>query len=446
MRSPVRTVSARIAGPVTIGVLVVALALLWVVWRPPGQRIGSYLGQFFGAEAVLLFSVALVLISTLPWVELWFDGIDRAAIWHRRLAITGLVLLAPHILMSSNPEGSRFGSPLAVTGAVGLVVLALWAILPRWQSMVPRPLRALVIAARDAPGVAVVRRLFGGYERWRTLHRTTGLFVAAGFVHGLLDGTPFHGSAVLRWSYVAIGAVGLAFYVYRELLARFFVSLHDYQVDAVQEIEPGLVEVALRPIGRGVTFVPGQFAMVYLEAKDGWHRHPFTIASAPREGVLRFTIKALGDYTSRLHELIEPGMPAVIGGPHGRFDHRRGTRRQVWIAGGVGVAPFLSWLRALDDPLPYQVDFFYTAVGNPAFAEEIRAIADRQANLSVHIIDSAVDGRLTPQEVLAEAGDHPAELSAFMCGPAAMLATFETQLRRAGVASRHIHREYFDWR
>ena len=446
MRSPTLSVSARDVGPATIGVLAVALALLWVGRRPPGERFDSYVGQFFGAEAVLLLSMALVLISTLPWVEVWFDGIDRAAIWHRRLAITGLVLLAPHVLLSSNPVGSQLGVPLAVVGAVGLVALALWAILPRWQSVVPRPLRAAVVAARDAPGVAAFRRIFGGYDRWRALHRTTGLFVAAGFGHGVLDGTPFDDAAVLWWSYLAIGGIGLGFYVYRELLARFFLSLHDYQVDAVNEIEPGLVEVALRPIGRGVVFVPGQFAMVYLEAKDGWHRHPFTIASAPQEGTLRFTIKALGDYTARLNELIEPGMPAVIGGPHGRFDHRRGTGQQVWIAGGVGVAPFLSWLRALDGPLPYRVDFFYTAVGTPAFADEIRTIADRHENLHAHIIDTSLEGRLTPERVLAEAGGQPGGLSVFMCGPAAMLTSFETQMRRAGVASRHIHREYFDWR
>ena len=446
MRSPALGVPARDAGPVTIGGLVVAQGVVWVVCHPPGERFGSYLGQFLGAEAILLLSVALVLISTLPWVEVWFDGIDRAAIWHRRLAITGLVLLAPHILLSSNPAGSSLGGPLAVAGVVGMVALALWAILPRWQSVVPRSLRPLVVAARDARGVAWFRRIFGGYERWRALHRTTGLFVAAGFAHGLLDGTPFGDSAVLRWSYVAIGAVGLGFYAYRELLARFFLSLHDYQVEAVSGIEPGLVEIALRPLGRGVDFVPGQFAMVYLEAKDGWHRHPFTIASAPREGILRFTIKALGDYTSRLHELIEPGMPAVIGGPHGRFDHRRGTDRQAWIAGGVGVAPFLSWLRALDGPLPHRVDFFYTTVGPPAFADEIRAIADHHANLRAHLIDTSVEGRLTAERVLAEAGGRPRGLSVFMCGPAAMLSSFETRLRSEGVAARHIHREYFDWR
>ena len=116
--------------------------------------------------------------------------------------------------------------------------------------------------------------------------------------------------------------------------------------------------------------------MIYLEAKDGWHRHPFTISSAPHEDVVRVTVKALGDYTSRLQELIEPGMPAVIGGPHGRFSHWRGTERQVWIAGGVGVAPFLSWLRALDGQLPHRVDFFYSADGEAPFAEEIREIAE----------------------------------------------------------------------
>ncbi len=180
---------------------------------------------------------------------------------------------------------------------------------------------------------------------------------------------------LLRWTYVAIGAIGLAFYVYRELLARFFVSLHDYEVDTIGPAGEGLVEISLRPLGRPVDFVPGQFAMVYLEAKDGWHRHPFTIASAPAEGVVRFTVKALGDYTSCLRELFEPGMPAVIGGPHGRFDHAKGTDHQVWIAGGVGVAPFLSWLRALDGHLAARVDLFYTADGEAPFADEMRGIS-----------------------------------------------------------------------
>jgi predicted ferric reductase len=443
---PREALAARDVGPTTIAGLVVAQAILWTVARPAGEPTGSYVGQLLGAESVLLLSIGLVLISTLPWVEEWFDGIDRAAIWHRRLAITGLFLLLPHILLSSNPNGTALGGPLAIIGAVGMVALALWAILPRWRSVVPRPLRGLVVAVRNAPLVRDVRGIFGGYERWRALHRSTGVFVAAGFVHGLLDGTPFGDAPVLRWSYVAVGGIGLTFYVYRELLARHFQSLHDYQVDSVREIEPGLVEVAMRPLGRGVDFVPGQFAMVYLEAKDGWHRHPFTISSAPHEGLLRVTVKALGDYTSRLAELIEPGMPAVIGGPHGRFSYFRGTERQVWIAGGVGVAPFLSWLRALDGDLTQHVDFFYSTDGEAPFAQEIRTIADRHGSLHAHLINTGVEGRLTTERILSATDGDRAGLSVFMCGPRPMLRTFETQLRTAGVPARRIHREYFDWR
>jgi predicted ferric reductase len=438
--------SAREVGPATIGALVVVQLSLWIVARPAGEPAGSYVGQLLGAESILLLSIGLVLISTLPWVEVWFDGIDRAAIWHRRVAITGLVLLAPHILLSSNPNGTALGGPLGIVAAIGMVTLALWAVLPRWRSVVPAPLRRFVVAARDAPGVRDVQRVLGGYERWRVLHRTTGLFVAAGFAHGILDGTPFDHAPVLRWSYVAVGGIGVGFYVYRELLARFFLSLHDYQVDAVREIGEGVVEIAMRPLGRPVDFVPGQFAMVYLEAKDGWHRHPFTISNAPSEGVVRVTVKALGDYTSRLRELIEPGMPAVIGGPHGRFNHLRGTDRQVWIAAGVGVAPFLSWLRALDGDLPHRVDFFYSAAGEAPFAAEIREIADRHDSLHAHLIDTTTEGRMTTERVLAAADGDPSGLSVFMCGPNAMLSSFETQLRQAGVPASRIHREHFDWR
>lgn len=202
----------------------------------------------------------------------------------------------------------------------------------------------------------------------------------------------------------------------------------------------------MRPIGRRVEFLPGQFAMVYLEAKDGWHRHPFTISSAPHEGVVRVTVKALGDYTSRLQELIEPGMPAVIGGPHGRFSHWRGTDRQVWIAGGVGVAPFLSWLRALDGELPHQVDFFYTADGEAPFADEIREIAGRYASLDAHLIDTSTEGRLTSARVLETVDGDPHGLSVFLCGPQGMLRTFQRELQQAGVPARRVHREYFDWR
>ena len=89
------TSRVRHLGPVVVVGIVVAQALLWLVARPAGEDTGSYVGQLAGAEAVLLLALAVVLVSTLPWVDVYFDGIDKAAVWHRRLAIAGIVLVLP---------------------------------------------------------------------------------------------------------------------------------------------------------------------------------------------------------------------------------------------------------------------------------------------------------------------------------------------------------------
>jgi predicted ferric reductase len=440
----------RWAGPGVIVGLVVGYAALWFAAAPAGEPTASYVGQFLGAEAVLLLSAGLILVSTLPWVEVAFDGIDKAAIWHRRVAITGVVLLVPHILLAANPHRSSLGPPLAVLGAAGLVVLLAWAVLPRWRSVVPRALHVPVLAIRRVPGARRLRKALGGYELWRQVHRLTGLFVAAGFAHALLDGTAFAPSALLRWTFVAVGGAGLAFYAYRELLARHFVPLLDYQVDTVRRVGDGILEIALKPLGRPVSFAPGQFAMLFLEGLDGWHRHPFTIASSPGEAGLRFAIKALGDGTARLPDAVQPGMPAVIGGPFGRFSHAKGTARQLWIAGGIGVTPFLSWLRALGEhPVRGPVDFFCSSSdADMPYADEIRELAARSGLVQVHFFDSR-QGHLTAERILAEAGDPVApsgQVSVFLCGPAGMTRALQSGFRSLGVPRRHIYREYFDWR
>ena len=433
-------------GPASIGALVVGYAALWVALRSSSEPWGTYIGQLLGAESILLLSVALVLISTLPWVETWFHGIDRAAIWHRRIAIAGVVLLVPHIVLASNPDGTSIGGTLAPIGAIGLFALAIWSVLPRWRAIVPSALLAPIDSLRKTVIGELINWLFGNYERWRAVHRLTGLFVAAGFVHGLLDATPFDGSPALRWSFIAIGGIGLTFYLYRELLARYFWPFHDYQVERVQTMGKGIFEVTLTPLGQPLIFQPGQFVLLYIETKDGWERHPFTIASAPQERFVRFTIKELGDYTSRMQDSLRPGMPAVLGEPHGHFDWRTGTGHQIWIAAGVGVTPFLSWLRSLTEPIEREIDFYYTSDGPAPFADEILDIAARQPTLRAHLVDTRSQGRLTPGAVLEATSAPPRDLSLFICGPEGMIERFKRDFRRAGVPRSQIHHEYFNVR
>ena len=435
----------RLVGPLTIAALVVAFALLWLVARPLGD-VGQFVGQLIGAEGVLLLSVGLVLISTLRWVEQFFDGVDKAAVWHRRVAIGGTILIGVHIASTGNPNATQLGPTLGTIGIVGLATLTVWAIAPRWRSITPRPLRGPVERVMETAPVRLVGRWVGSYGLWRGFHRLTGVFLAFGFVHGLMDATLF-GSPLLRWSYVAVGGIGLAFYVYRELLARRLAQTHDYQVSSVAPIDDAAFEIWLRPLGDRFAFRPGQFALVNLEARDGWHRHPFTIASAPQEREVRITVRALGDFTASIGELVAPGMPAVISSPQGHFDFTRGTEHQVWVAGGIGVAPMLSWLRsAKPGELPRRVDFFYTARGPAPLADEVSHLAGHHDEMRLHLVDTATDPRLTAEHVLATVDVDSRQLSAFLCGPEPMVNALQRDLARAGVKPANVHREYYNLR
>jgi len=398
--------------------------------------------------SVLLMSIGMVLISTLPWVDTYFDGIDRAAIWHRRVAMAGVVLLAPHILLSGGAHGAPgWANPAGVVATAGLGFLVVWSILPRWRSVVPAAGRSIIMKIHESPPMRLVSHLVSNYEVWRAVHRTTGVFLAVGFAHGVADGTPFAGAPMLRWTYVGIGAIGIAFYLYRELLARRGHGLHDYQVREVKVVADDLTEIVLRPLGKPFAYAPGQFAMLHLESKDGWHRHPFTLASSPSEPDVRVTIKALGDYTSSIASQVRAGMPAVLSGPHGRFSHAKGTARQIWLAGGAGVTPFLSWLRSLEDHPPSgTVHFFYSVSDEAPYGDEIQVLADASPAVVLHLVRTREDGRLTAARLLEAVGGPGNDVSVFMCGPTAMVNGLQAGLREAGIPLRRIHREHFDWR
>src|SRR3954470_20365686 len=101
--------------------LAITNVVVWLAARPDGIADKQFAGELCGAEAVLLFSISLVLATLLPGIEKAFGGLDRVAAWHRRSAETGLVVLAGHRLLVT-AAGDRFASS---TGkALGSVALA----------------------------------------------------------------------------------------------------------------------------------------------------------------------------------------------------------------------------------------------------------------------------------------------------------------------------------
>jgi predicted ferric reductase len=162
--------------------------------------------------------------------------------------------------------------------------------------------------------------------------------------------------------------------------------------------------------------VAGQFAFLTFNRSEG--PHPFTISSAWNEdGKLTFLIKGLGDYTDTLPATLKAGDLVKVEGPYGRFAFDDNKSRQIWVAGGIGITPFIARMQALAEQADArEIDLFYsTAAPDEDFIAKVQASADK-AGVRLHILRSDADGRLSADRVCAAV---PAWSSAsvWFCGP-----------------------------
>ena len=73
-----------------------------------------------------------------------------------------------------------------------------------------------------------------------------------------------------------------------------------------------------------------------------------------------------------------------------------------WIAGGIGMTPFMSWIRSLDGAFDRDVDFCYSVRGpaDAVYRDEIEHAAQKHPSLRLHLVLSDVEGPLTADAVL----------------------------------------------
>lgn len=426
-------------GPAIVVALAVANIVFWAAAKPADQPGLRYVGEMLGAEAVLMFSMALVLVTLIPVIESAFNGMDRVALWHKYLAVAGVVLMLVHpAFASAEPlpglsSLTVLGIGLGSLAQLGLLLLAIWALAPslsrtRWGA----PLKGL---ARKS------------YSKWLSAHRLMGLFLIAAVVHGAMVDPVLEESTALRIVYLTTGGIGIAAYLYRELLARHVIHVYDYTVSEATHLNDNTLDVRLSPTGTPLAYQPGQFLMVAFGGTFGWERHPFTIDSSPGDPYLEVTIKASGDYTSTLYTGLTPGVPAKVVGPFGRFDHRQGGEEQIWIAGGVGVTPFLSWIRSLTDDFDRKVEFWYSVEheSDALFHDEIQAAAATHPTFHAHLAVTSRDGHLTAQRA-AGSLEVGRRTWVFMCGPPPMTAALQQGFESMGVPKDQVRFERFSIR
>ena len=195
---------------------------------------------------------------------------------------------------------------------------------------------------------------------------------------------------------------------------------------------------------------PGQFAFVTFDRIEG--AHPFTIAGADRgDHRVTFQIKALGDYTKGLARRLQPGQPVRIEGPYGCFELPSGRHKgdQVWIAGGIGVTPFLAWLEALQTT-PQQapeVDFYYSVRQRELdpFVAHLESLCVALPSVRLHIMSSERNECLTAATLCDRPGSSKTP-EIWFCGPQGLADKLRQGLRAMGMGSARFHQEAFEMR
>lgn len=423
----------RNIGNLFIILCVFLTVVVWFVFPPlPDGRENfgrTYAGEILGSVNIVLMSFALLLSARPRWAEPFFGGLDKMYVTHRRVATAAFLLIFVHVLTVPISTHWVLGNYLAVIAFTGLVSIILISLAPR---------------------IAFLNKLSGGtYEGWKGLKRYIGIFFILGFIHSLTVAHPL--SALIAISWVQIFFImGVISYLYTEVFGRFFKKYVPYTVEAVKHPNQSTTEVTLRAKKHAIPRQrAGQFLFVRFPSDRALNEsHPFTISSAPHEDVLRVTIKACGDFTRDLFASLKPGMDAVVEGAHGMFDYKTGGPKQIWIAGGIGLTPFLSFIRDLDGNLNHDIDFYYTVrhKDEALFIDEIEAAAKNNPRFRPHIRFSATDGSLTIEQITQNAGGNVSEHHIYLCGPLPMTQAFEKKFMALGVPSGNIHYEEFNFR
>lgn len=422
--------NGRIFG-LTLLLLVIPAYWAWPAgldfWRGAGILLG-WLGS-----SLLLASLLLMLRE--PHWAAWLGGLERMYRWHHRFGVLGYVLLLAHPLC------------LALSGWQTSPQLA-WQTVAPWAGSWPLWLgwtALLLLMLGLACALLPARHL--AYAHWRLLHGLLALAVILAASHLLLLGL---NTALLFLPLLAVGTL-----LWRALFVDLGLAARPYRVQALRRVGLDTLEVLLQPLQADRSSVPdavaaaaqpGQFVLVAFFDGAGFHGcreyHPFTLSAVEPSG-LRITIKALGNCTRTMQQLVA-GTAARVQGPFGIFLPARQDRPAFWLAGGIGITPFIAALRHAPLTQKTRLLYFYRQRQDAAYLEELQVLAENQPLLQFAALATGNDRTDLDRHLPTAAA--LAGSACYLCGPPALVAAVISALQARGVAAAEIHSERFDFR
>lgn len=203
-------------------------------------------------------------------------------------------------------------------------------------------------------------------------------------------------------------------------------------------------------LDRAMAFLPGQYVNISVPSTKTHRSYSFSSASGAIEA--SFLIRNLpgGVMSSYLAEA-QIGDRVTLTGPMGAFYLRPIARPQIWLAGGTGLAPFLSMLEQIAETGTSTPITLYYAVSRSADLVELdrlKSLADKIGMLRLITILAAQDedhplkGFVTDHLGVDDLCDGDADV--YLCGPPPMVDAVRAHFTKLGVQPTSFYFEKFN--
>jgi predicted ferric reductase len=391
--------------------------------------------RFFALTGSYLSIIGILLIARISWIENVL-GHDRLVTWHRKAMPFALYFISLHVL-------------LVILGYAGLDQMRIgsetWTMITTYPWMLPATLGFALLLIAGISSYRIYRNSIS-YETWWIIHLYTYLGVALSFMHQILTGAMFISHPLARYYWIALYSMVVVAILYWRILIPLIRSIrHQLRVEKVVSEGPGVVSIYIT--GRDIYSLNAQggqfFSWRFLQKELWFQSHPYSLSASPTDDSLRITVKALGDSSSTLANLV-PGTRVFVEGPYGIFkasSARRG-RQIVLIGGGVGITP----LRAIMEEFPSntKIDILYRASSESELVlrKELDEIASK-VGAKVHYLVGSRSTHTMSYVYLKEILPNFQDAEVFVCGPEGLVSAVKAATKRAGIPKNRFHDEAF---
>lgn len=401
-----KSIKKQIVPVLFIASILTVNTILWITaMQAAFMNNSAILTAVLGSTLLMGFFLVFFLSTRNKLAVGIFGGLENTYFWHRILAIGTTALIFIHAEFAiSNFQSYQTNVVILGTAANagelarnGFIILILVALMAKFLK----------------------------YEHFRFIHR----FLIIPYIYALYHSfysswlDLFSFNALSIWM-LATSVIGWGSSLY--MMFGYQNTAFHFKGDIIEKslLNPTVVELKVKMRDK-YRFKPGQFAFIKINAK-GISRapHPFSI-SGGNDGYVYFTIKNLGDFTKSLYESLNTPAVIKITRPYGHltFDSKK---KQVWVAGGIGVTPFLGYLRDRDD-IDKTIHMYYSVNRSEeaVHLDYLDELGKREPNFEFTLFEASKRGYLAHHHI-----DLEDDSIVYMCGPRPMVMSLKKQIKQ----------------